>query len=65
MSLDSGSNSQSFEATRKFMKRTKSKQRKWIVTFIEKASGNSVSGFIASSGKFLRACKSFSKGNFI
>jgi len=34
------------------------------MTLIEKASGNNVSGFIASSGKLRKACISFSKGNF-
>jgi hypothetical protein len=32
-------------------------------TLMEYASGNNVSGFIASSGKFFKACISFSKGN--
>ena len=34
-----------------------------FITLNVKAIGNNTSGSVASSGKFLKACRSFSKGN--
>ena len=36
---------------------------KKFITLNVKAIGNNTSGSVASSGKFLKACRSFSKGN--
>jgi hypothetical protein len=36
---------------------------KQFITLNEKASGNKVSGSVASSGKFRKECRRFSKGN--